>query len=98
MLACTNSSSNFRALEARHCSFQLRGLAAILVLVWRPGAALWGTRGHGIAIGHTWKCRGCEEQSDCSESQHESFHGGTPLRKNSHRDTLLAAEGFSEFS
>jgi hypothetical protein len=54
--------------------------------------------GRGIAIGHGRKRRSCQEQSDCSQSQHESFHGSSPLRKNSHRDTLQAATGFFEFS
>jgi hypothetical protein len=73
--------------------FQLRNPPQILSRFGYSGlmAALGGTDdGPGIAIGHTWKRGGCQEQRDCSQSQHQSFHGSSPLRKNSHRDTLQA--------
>jgi hypothetical protein len=49
-------------------------------------------------IGHAWERGGCQEESDCSQSQHKSFHGVAPLRKNSHRDTLQALAALSQIS
>jgi hypothetical protein len=69
----------------------------LIPVLSRQGAALGCTNGDG-RIGQTWKRGGCDKQGNYSQSQQESFHGRSPLRKSSHRDKLLVKEGFSGFS
>jgi hypothetical protein len=48
-----------------------------------------------IAVSHAWERGGREEQRDGGQSKHKFFHGGSPLRKNSHRDKVHALVGIS---